>query len=404
MIKKLFIENFRGIESQEIELGRFNLLTGANNSGKSSVIYALLALKNIVLNSNQSLDGFLNLGFINLGGFAQSVYFKDEHRRILLGVGVETKNVYSEYRALLGKKESALRISTERPQKVALDLEVTFPYAANSSTGTDITTKEGKVSVTWNGITANLTSEPSTPDDLQALQRLSETLSLAFSGPPEKLRTLDFVPLRRGFMKPNYSSVPLQPQLLNDDELATLLATDRDLEGKVAFYLEKILERTFTVRPTLGTANFSLQSRDRSTGFVCDLVNEGFGTNQLVTILAKSLRREVSTVCIEETEIHLHPELMDRFVSVLLQIAYDEDKRFIITTHSEHIVSSALTHAFQRKIDPQDLKLLYVRKEGRETVVEDQRINESGQVEGGLRAFYQTGLKDVRDFFLAKDE
>ena len=42
----------------------------------------------------------------------------------------------------------------------------------------------------------------------------------------------------------------------------------------VAFYLENIVDRTFGVRPTLGTANFNLQSRDKNTGFVCDLVNQ----------------------------------------------------------------------------------------------------------------------------------
>ncbi|MEK6754998.1 MAG: AAA family ATPase, partial [Bacteroidota bacterium] len=75
MITKLFLRNFRGVEQQELNLGKINILTGANNSGKSSIIYALLALKNIILNSNQSLDSFLNLGFLNLGGFTQTVYF-----------------------------------------------------------------------------------------------------------------------------------------------------------------------------------------------------------------------------------------------------------------------------------------------------------------------------------------
>jgi predicted ATPase len=192
--------------------------------------------------------------------------------------------------------------------------------------------------------------------------------------------------------------------LLSDDELSTLLATDRDLEGRVANYLEKILDRTFSVRPTIGTANFALQSRDRTTGFVSDLVNEGFGTNQLVTILTKALRKEVTTVCIEETEIHLHPELMDKVIAVLIDIANEEQKQFIISTHSEHIVSSALTHVSKGRLDSKDLKLYYLHKEKKHAIVEEQKVNEKGQVEGGLKTFYDTDLKNIRDFFNVPSE
>jgi len=138
---------------------------------------------------------------------------------------------------------------------------------------------------------------------------------------------------------------------------------------------------------------------DRTTGFVCDLVNEGFGTNQLVTILTKALRRETKTICIEESEIHLHPELMDRFIQVLVEISKDEGKNFIITTHSEHIVSSLLNCVAKKRIKPDELRLLYLHKDKRQTTIETQQINDKGQVEGGLKSFYETELKGITDFF-----
>jgi predicted ATPase len=168
--------------------------------------------------------------------------------------------------------------------------------------------------------------------------------------------------------------------------------------------LEKILDRSFSVRPTIGTANFNLQSRDRSTAFVSDLVNEGFGTNQLVTILTKALRKEVGIICIEELEIHLHPELMDRVMEALIDISIEENKQFVISTHSEHIVSSALTHVSQKRIRPEDVRLFYIHKDKKNTSIELQDVNEKGQVKGGLRSFYENGLRNIRDFLGAKDE
>ncbi len=404
MIHKLLLKNFRAIEQQEIELGKISIFTGPNNSGKSTLIYGLLTLKNMILNSNQSLDGFLNLGFLSLGGFSQTVYFKDENRQISIGIGSKTEEISSEYMATLGKKASTLNIHAHEPLEISLDLNVTFPYPANASTGAELQTDYGKLSITWNGITPTLTAESVEADLVPKQKELLRKVSLSITNPLEELRSVDFIPLRRGFIKPTYSSVPLQAQLLSDEELATLLATDRDLEGKVAFYLEKILDRTFSVRSTIGTANFALQSRDRVTGFVSDLVNEGFGTNQLVTILTKALRKEVSTICIEEIEIHLHPELMNKVISVLIDIANEENKQFIISTHSEHIVSSALNHISTGKLNSSDFKLYYLHKEKKRAIVEQQIVNEKGQVEGGLKSFYDTDLKNIRDFFNIKNE
>ena len=404
MITKLYLENFRGIAKNEVELGKITVLVGPNNCGKSSIIYGLLVLKNVVLNSNQSLDSFLNLVFLNLGGFSQTVYLKDESSNILLGIDVSEDGISSHYSASLGKKGSKLNLNTSKPFPVSLDLEVTFPYPANNTTGCEVKGDFGVAKITWNGITPTINIVKSESTDEKDIQKIIKDISSSLNAPLEELRTVDFIPLRRGFIKPNYSSVPMQQQLLTDEELATLLATDRDLEGNVAFYLEKIVDRAFSVRATIGTANFNLQSRDRSTGFVCDLVNEGFGTNQLVTILTKSLRKEMRTICIEEPEIHLHPELMDKLVNVFIEIVKEEDKNFIISTHSEHIVLSLLNKVAQKKVSPNDIKIYYLSKDRKKIIIEKQEVNEKGQIKGGLKGFYETELKEVKEFFNIPEE
>ena len=404
MITKLFLRNFRGIAKDELELGKVTVLTGPNNSGKSSIIYGLLAMKNVVLNSNQSLDSFLNLGFINLGGFSQSVYLKDEDSNINLGIDVSNASAGSRYTVTLGKKKSELSIKTLKPHQISMTLEVGFPYPVNKTTGSELKRDFGVIKVTWNGITSNIAIDKVETVKDDDVQNFIDGISNSLNAPIEELRAVDFISLRRGFIKPNYSSVPMQQQLLTDDELATLLATDRDLEGKVANYLEKIVDRSFSVRATIGTANFNLQSRDRSTGFVCDLINEGFGTNQLVTILTRALRKEMKTICIEECEIHLHPELMDKLVDVLIEIAKEEGKSFILTTHSEHIVLSLLNKVAQKKVSPEDIKIYYLAKSGKKTEIEKQEINEKGQIKGGLKGFYETELRLVKDFFSVPEE
>jgi predicted ATPase len=391
-----------------VPLGKITVLTGPNNSGKSSIIYGLLTLKNVVLNPNQAMDSFLNLGFLSMGGFAQTVFLKKESSDITLGIEVSRNEIKSQYTCVLGKKKSSLSLRTLKPYNISLDVDVTFPYPANKTANVAVTGPFGRAQVVWNGITPTINVVP-IPEREMLVSEVKESESIkggsaeslqeSINAPIEELRGVDFIPLRRGFTKPSYSSVPMQPQLLNEDELATLLATDPDLEGKVGHYLEKMVDRAFRVRTVLGTANFNLHSRDRGTSFVCDLVNEGFGTNQLVTILTKSLRDSTHTVCIEESEIHLHPELMDKLVDVFVSISQEEGKSFIISTHSEHIVLSLLNKVAKNRVKPEDVCVYYLSKEGKETKIERQEVNEKGQIKGGLKGFYETELKQIKEFF-----
>jgi predicted ATPase len=399
MIKKLYLENFRSLVKDELELGKITVLTGPNNSGKSTIIYGLLALKNFLLMSNQSLDNCLNLGFINLGGFRQVVHLKDELRNIQLGIDVVTEKLISHYSLSFGERKSELSLVTSKPIEVRLNLEVSFPYAMNKNIEIERVGDFGKAEIDWNGITHTIRFRRNPSMSLEEEEDFSRDLFDSIGLPIEELRRVDFIPLRRGFLQPTYSPVSMQPQLMSEAELATLLAINRDLENKVAFYLEKIVPRVFRVRQELGTAIFNLQTSDKENDLVCDLVNEGFGTNQLVAILTKSLQKDKQTICIEETEIHLHPEAISKLVDVFVEIAKQEGKNFIISTHSEHIVVSLLNKIAQKKLAPSDVKIYYLSKDQRKTVVEKQVINEKGQIQGGLKGFYETELKGIKDFF-----
>jgi len=69
MLTKLTVQNFRSIERCEIDLAPITIFFGPTSAGKSTLFYALLVLRNFILNPNQAIDGLFNLGFQNLGGF-----------------------------------------------------------------------------------------------------------------------------------------------------------------------------------------------------------------------------------------------------------------------------------------------------------------------------------------------
>lgn len=411
MITTLNIQNFKSLRNAELQLGKITVMTGANNSGKSSFIYSLLALKNTITNPNQSIDACLALPFINLGGFQQTIFNKDESQNIELEVTSVEDEIEVAYKLSIGKVTSFLEITSLKPYKFSAKLDIAFPYPANKAEEFEFEDSSLQVKYSWNGIIAsNLVV--STPDSIanpadtaqtEIINKATVLLKRIFQLPINEFAKIDFVPLRRGFTQPYFNPVPLSAQISTEEQIASLLAGDRDLSGKVTFYLEKIVERTFSVYTTPGTSNFYLQTMDRKNGFTADLVNEGLGTNQLVTILAKIMQKSNKFICIDEPEIHLHPTIIDKLVAVLIEMAENEDKQFLVSTHSEHFINSLLKNVIEGKIQNEEVKVYYLNKTRKETNTEFQEINSDGQIKGGLKNFYDAELTNIKSFFKITD-
>ncbi|MGC8506222.1 MAG: AAA family ATPase, partial [Thermoplasmata archaeon] len=84
---KLLLNNFRSIKKETMDIAPLTIMYGSNGSGKSSFMYSMMTLKNIVLNPNQSPDGFFNYQFISIGGYDQVVYSHNGKNRI--GIEIE---------------------------------------------------------------------------------------------------------------------------------------------------------------------------------------------------------------------------------------------------------------------------------------------------------------------------
>jgi energy-coupling factor transporter ATP-binding protein EcfA2 len=400
MIKELSIKNFRSIRDATLELGRFTVLTGANNSGKSSVLYALQVLKNIVTNPNQSLDSLLNLHFLNLGGIEETLFGKKKSlENLSIGITAEEKPNDVFRTSLLRTNltwihgspfgEDVLEIHGFSPFKFAAGLGFTFPYALNRQMNIKIQNPEGLGEFQWNGIKIVESNES------RSNFKLNEQADL----PTRNISTIDVIPTSRGFTKPIFNTTPLNGHIYTEDEVATLLAIDKEVQSKVAFYFEKITGKRFSISIQPGMGFFYMQVREADGSFATELVNQGMGMNQIVFLLAKILYGKNRLICIDEPEIHLHPSLIEQFVRVLVEIAEKEDKQFIFSTHSEHWLLSLLAEVNDGKLSADDLKVFYLQKNDRETIVEQQQVMPNGQLEGGLKNFMESQMRLAERFF-----
>ena len=389
------IKNFRAIENQEIELAPITVVTGANSAGKSSLLYALITLRTAILSSNSAVPGFFNYGFASLGGYEQVVFDHKIQSKMELTLRVDVgSGMFVEHGVTLGESQGGFRLHARLGDlPIDIDIPSSFPYAGNQPITTNLTIKEQAVAFTWNGITAQVPAgQVGGPEVLDALMT---TVSL-LNAPVELLRRAAIIPLKRGFSKPVYQTQSVSASLVTEDEVATFLSNNKYLVSKVSHYLEKVLGQDFRVNFTPGTGIFSLDATDRKTGVATELVNEGFGVNQMVYLLAKALNADTTWSCVEEPEIHLHPSAVRGFARILADIVRDENKRFILSTHSEALVSALLSMVAEGKLKPEELAFYYVKKEGKRAVYERQRVHETGQIEGGLTSFIEGEMQDVR--------
>ena len=79
-IKNISLNNFKCFEStSSLELGKLTLLTGANSTGKSSLIYSILG---VLQSSGFPLRFSANGIYIQMGNFLEMVFKHDSSRLI----------------------------------------------------------------------------------------------------------------------------------------------------------------------------------------------------------------------------------------------------------------------------------------------------------------------------------
>jgi len=384
------IENFRSIEHAEVELGPLVVLYGPTACGKSSLLYALLVLRNFVINPNRPADGYCHLGFMDLGGFDECVFNHERRREIGITITSRAKEgKAASYKLSFSKEKATLQ---QKWGTLTLEGGVPVPYGLNQTFPFTYSEDNEEYMINWNGISCSVSPKNPTPTTQETAREIAESINAAV----EEIKAIDIAPHRRGFFKPNYTSVSVSPTPTTEDEVASLIINDPNLAPRISVYAEEILGRDFRLYVPPGTATVFFQTTDKKSRTPGLLVNDGFGVNQVIYLLAKILRQDVKTILIEEPEVHLHPTALRNFARQFCTIAREEKKQIVFTTHSEQFVSSLLAAVAEGRLSADDLRCYLCSKEGRKTIFTMQKVQRNGQIEGGLTSFVEAELEDLK--------
>lgn len=402
----LRFRNFRSIRDATVEIAPLTVIYGANGSGKSSLIYGLLTLKNFLTNPGQNVASLFSYPSISLGGLREVVHGHSSDRSLSLSISVSNpEEISAEFTLALDQSGGSARLIFEapdsmqlRPNQAELDLQIALPYGGEQQVEQGISVAEISgdryaATLTWNGITAS----PQFSDGSARHGADTGRFFTRFNLPMELARQTGFVPLRRGFSKTSYGLASVTPALATEDEVASLLASpdERFRQYEISKYVERIARRRVQTQGQIGTSTFTIDAIPTGEGFPASIVNEGFGVNQLLYLLTICLHSPFKIVAIEEPEIHLHPSMVRELARAMVDIVAKENRRLIVSTHSEVFVVALLAQIAAGKLDADNVSFLLAENRGGLSTFTRQKATADGQIEGGLEAFMASEINDL---------
>jgi predicted ATPase len=444
VLTRLQLGNFKSWQSLEMELGAVNLIFGANSSGKTSILQALLMLKQTVASYDRGQ--VINFGggdrdYVDLGSYHDLVFQHNVDQRI---------NISLAWFARYGKfystqdDEVPTRLSYEARWRGLTDRVVIERLNYNNLSDPQKNTffrmerkDDDKYSYQvpkglkeTRGRNADLSSpERGYAIPVQVSQYYSDFDPLEFNLHFEELmnKITYLGPLRRS---PNRSyqwtgSAPREIGRGGEYTLDALIASYRRSKPKSKKNSENsLIEDVSEWLQRLGiVASFQVNHIDDDKRFYktqikitpkssdASLVDVGFGISQVLPVITLLFfAPERSIILMEQPELHLHPKAQSELADLLLYVAEKRHLQLIVESHSEHLLRRlqlCIAQSDHKFATPENVKSYYCQYgENGSTLksvtpdifgqIRDWPENFFGDLAGDLDAMIDAGLERRR--------
>lgn len=399
-IEKLYLENFKCFSKADIDFGKITLLTGANSSGKSSILYAILG----AIQSNEfPLQFSPNGKYVNMGDYEQMVFRNDESKNIRIDLQVSGESIQSY--------PFNYRIDTLwRLDKFNKPILEQLKFNSPSESILDIKNENGKdiyvhfndeikvfksIQEMWKGYEGYLRHRF---DKIKWGEFIRWNSSLNFISPfrlyPERTyyeRTQ--TQFRVGKFGENYI-----------DQLLLWESEEAPEFEKVAKILKQLNLVSEIQSNRIAGGRFELLVKTAPNSVWSSLSDVGFGISQFMpVIVADTQLGKGSTLFLAQPEIHLHPSVQADLGTYFVNQANENDKNYVIETHSEYVLNRIRLEIAKGNIAEEDVKVYFLENDGQEATIHRLNFAKNGQIENAPANFFQTYMMDVMDIALTAE-
>ncbi|WP_341228320.1 DUF3696 domain-containing protein [uncultured Arcticibacterium sp.] len=361
MIKKIQIQNFKCFLNTSIEFNELTVLAGANGVGKSTIIQAMLLLrqfyknedsKNVIISINNKIDSFLELG-------STQEILATESDSLDIQFKVEDSLNHSETIVFKIDKENPLSLSAE---KMSTD------YSFKNS---------------FNKYLHYLNAERLGPRNTQQMS-VQKDLNVGFQG--------EFTGQAISLASKNTESIYEYKQFPKSEA--------KTFEKQVEYWMQFIIpdiEINVSTYEDINQVRIGIRKKGADTAFLHPN-NIGFGISYSLPIIVSALIAEPGCILIiENPEAHLHPLGQSRIGQFIAKMS-NSGVQIIIETHSEHVINGVRLATKNGFKDKSKVTLNFLKSDKKLEII-PLDINENAELSEWPVGFFDQEESDLSTIF-----
>ena len=361
MLLKIALKNFKCFEHLELACSPLTLLCGLNGMGKSSVIQALLVLR------QSSAAGELREGRLVLGGGFTDLGTGQD----VLYEGAETDVVEFELHGDDGTTPCRLSFSYSR---TADELRAEGDSVSTGAVS-DVLTQWGEIPP-LGGHLIYVNAERVGP---RKFYDYSEVFARRGDLGARGEYTLNYLSARQDETLP--STDPRCPDLPSRRLIEVVDHWLQEVTPGAHLQLETVQDADAII------AGFSFDRPGDVETRRYRATNVGFGLSYTLPVLMALLGPPGSLCLIENPEAHLHPRGQTRLAE-LAACASLAGVQVIAETHSDHFMDGVRIAVREGLIRPEDVAFHYFSRDGGKTVVSSPQVNTDGRLSSWPEGFF----------------
>jgi hypothetical protein len=161
----------------------------------------------------------------------------------------------------------------------------------------------------------------------------------------------------------------------NGKDRDALLAALKTYGGESGLFDE------LTIRPLGDQPGDPFQIQIVTGGVKVNLADVGYGVSQSLPVVVESvLTAAEQWVLIQQPEVHLHPRAQAALGSFFASLVASNAKRFVVETHSDHLVDRVRQEVARGTLVPADVIILFFERRGADTTVHALTLDAEGNV------------------------
>jgi len=362
LLKRFTIENFKAFQKCTIDLAPLTILIGENSSGKSSLLQALLLLKQTW--ESPAAGEILNLN-------SHYVQFH-QFREIIFGMPQ-------------GKATLAFRMELGN---ASLSLQVGYKTRGNQLE---------LLALSYNDKPLNIKRYPKNWPVFGYNSQIYRQFGKLFQG-------IGYLQPVRPLPKRYYDLRGTKPSWIGiqAEHLADFLETHPTVKKKVRDWFVKSAKIAKQVKITgdQERGQTEILMKEIATGLTIDISQLGFGYSQILPLVAATFTN-MKMLIFEAPEIHLNPSLHGVLTDLFIDAA-NQGKQILVETHSEHVIYRIQRRIAEGQIAPEEVAIYYVRRSKDGSFIKRLQVTDEGDIPTWPKGFFDTKMQDIFERILAQ--